>query len=135
MEPLIIDRALLTPPLLAKLRSLQDAASGRAKVYLFGSALRACRINDVDVAIVTDDLQVLRSIQAEVSSDHDLQIVDLTALSSDEEKELDFLRTVGALEVTNVDWAGSQNKLHDYPASARSDIDPRRGDAKPKEMV
>ena len=40
-----------------------------------------------------------------MSSDQDLQIVDLTVLSSDEEKELDFLRTVGAIEVANIDWA------------------------------
>lgn len=39
-----------------------------------------------------------------MSSDHDLQIVDLTVVSTDEEKELDFLRTVGAIAVTNIDW-------------------------------
>lgn len=97
---------MLVQPLLAKLRSLQCAASEQAKIYLFGSALHASRINDVDVAIVTDDPQALWLIQTKVSSDHDLQIVDLTVLSRDEEKELDFLRMVGALEVTNIDLVG-----------------------------
>lgn len=54
-------------------------------------------------------------------------------LSSDEEKELDFLRTVGAIEVTNVGWANSQNEWRDDPASAWSDLDPRRDDAKSKD--
>jgi predicted nucleotidyltransferase len=83
---------------------LQDTAPERARIYVFGSALRIDRINDVDVAVVTDDIPALREIQAQLSSDHDLHIVDLVVLSTSEEKELDFLRTVGAVEVSTVNW-------------------------------
>lgn len=79
--------------------------SEHAKIYLFGSALRAARISDVDVAIVTDDPQAMWLIQATMSSDHDLHIVDVTVLSSDEEKELNFLSGVGAIKVASNEWA------------------------------
>lgn len=93
---------MLIGRILTKLRSLQDAVAKQAKIYLFGSALRANRISDVDIAIVTDDPEAIGLIQAEISSDHDLQIVDLTVLSSREERELNFIKTVGAIKVTNI---------------------------------
>lgn len=83
---------------------LQGTASERVRIYVFGSALHADRIKDVDVAVVTDDFQALQMIQAQVSSDHDLQVVDLIVLSSSEEKELNFLKTVAAVEVSRIDW-------------------------------
>lgn len=89
---------------MAKLLSLQDTTAGAAKIYVFGSVLRTDRINDFDVAVVTDNPGALRWIRGQICSDHDLQVVDLTVLNSHEERELDFIRTVGAIEVSMIDW-------------------------------
>lgn len=71
-----------------------------AKVYVFGSILRSqTHIEDVDLLVIYDNDNQLRAIKSRLHRLELLIPLDVIAMTYREERELDFIRSEGCIEV------------------------------------
>jgi predicted nucleotidyltransferase len=71
--------------------------AGDIDLYLFGSALSSAEPNDIDVLVVYRSLATLNRFK-DLTDELELSpLLHIVAMTTDEEKQYDFVRTTGAV--------------------------------------